>query len=383
MGARAESILAYTPPKLHTGKKWYVDFRCYDPVSGVMRRKKYHIDGVKKVSDRKRHGAELVTKLLCRLHQGWNPWAEASSSRQFVLFENICNLYEKGIRRQRDTGTMREKTYHSYGSMLGVFKSWCVNNPFRIVYAYQITKSVIIDFLEYVYFDRESSARTRNNYKTWLFSLCGWMKDRGYLSENPVEGIKNIKEEPKKRDALSMEQLNLLHDYLEEHDRPFLLACMMEYYTFIRPEELTCLTIGDIRVKDQKIVVHGEWSKNRKDEAVGLNKEVLKLMVDLNVFEFPSHFYLFGSKSFRPAATKTTGRIFRERFAKLRKKLKWPDSIQFYSLKDSGIRDLANAEGIVIARDQARHSDISTTNHYLKGDAFAVHVETLNFKGKL
>ena len=76
-------------------------------------------------------------------------------------------------------------------------------------------------------------------------------------------------------------------------------------------------------------------------------------------------------------------RIFSERFIKLRKELGWPDSIQFYSLKDSGIRDLANAKGIVVARDQARHTDISTTNYYLKGDAMTVHSETLDFKGNL
>lgn len=48
------------------------------------------------------------------------------------------------------------------------------------------------------------------------------------------------------------------------------------------------------------------------------------------------------------------------------KALRWPESYQFYSLKDSGIRDLANAEGVVVARIKAGHSDISITNRYLK-----------------
>ena len=39
------------------------------------------------------------------------------------------------------------------------------------------------------------------------------------------------------------------------------------------------------------------------------------------------------------------------------------------SLKDSGIRDLANAEGIVVARDQAGHTDIAITNRYLKKES--------------
>jgi hypothetical protein len=55
----------------------------------------------------------------------------------------------------------------------------------------------------------------------------------------------------------------------------------------------------------------------------------------------------------------------------------------FYSLKDSGIRDLANAAGIVVARDQARHADISTTNKYLQGSSLTVHEETKHFEGHL
>ena len=70
-------------------------------------------------------------------------------------------------------------------------------------------------------------------------------------------------------------------------------------------------------------------------------------------------------------------------FNKVRAALRWPDTYQVYSLKDSGIRDLANAEGIVVARDQARHTDISTTNKYLKGDSMSVHEETKHFEGNL
>ena len=59
------------------------------------------------------------------------------------------------------------------------------------------------------------------------------------------------------------------------------------------------------------------------------------------------------------------------------------DSYQFYSLKDSGIRDLANEQGIVVAKDQARHSDISVTNKYLVGRDKQVNEATKHFKGKL
>ena len=85
----------------------------------------------------------------------------------------------------------------------------------------------------------------------------------------------------------------------------------------------------------------------------------------------------------KPGPNKITTKVLRNYFYKVRSALKFPETYLFYSLKDSGIRDLANAAGIVVARDQARHSDVSTTNKYLKGSSLTVHEETKHFQGEL
>ena len=380
--SRQQFIIPYTLPKLHAKKHWYVDFCCYDPLTQTMRRKKYMLDGIKSVKLRRERAAEIISVVTYKLRNGWNVWASATSTRQYTTIASAVELYIKNLDKELATGVIREKTWYSYMTFLKTFREWVTSIPLKIIYVYQIDRALVVDFLDYVYQDKDVSARTRNNYKTWLYSLCGWMKEKGYLTENPVEGIKNLKEAPKKRDALTPQMLSQLREYLKKENPHFLLACMMEYYAFIRPNELTYIRIGDIRVKERKILVHGEWSKNGKDEAVGLNKELLMLMIDLGVFSYSSDTYLFGRR-FTPSAKKTDPRIFREKFMKVRKALGWSDTIQFYSLKDSGIRDLANAQGIVIARDQARHSDVSTTNRYLKGEAMPVHAETLDFEGNL
>lgn len=156
----------------------------------------------------------------------------------------------------------------------------------------------------------------------------------------------------------------------------------MEYYTFIRPEELTNIKLCDINLKEQKILIASNISKNRRDGMVGLNDEIIKQMIDLHIFDNDTNCYLF-SKGFKPGYKKITTRVIRDRFYKLRSALKLPDTYLFYSFKDSGIRDLANSAGIVVARDQARHTDISTTNKYLKGSSLTVHEETKHFVGEL
>lgn len=230
--------------------------------------------------------------------------------------------------------------------------------------------------------DRDSSARTRNNYKIWLSSLCSWMVEKQYLEVNPCERIKALKVEPKRREALTPTDLRRLKNYLEQNNRHYLLVCRMEYYTFIRPEELTNIKLKDISLKEQKVYVAGNISKNRQDGMVGLNDELIKLMIDLDIFKHDSDCYLF-STGFMPGKKKITTKVLRNYFYKVRDALHLPDTYMFYSLKDSGIRDLANAVGIVVARDQARHADISTTNKYLKGNSLTVHEETKHFKGEL
>ena len=237
-------------------------------------------------------------------------------------------------------------------------------------------------FLEWVFIGRGVAPRTHNNYRTWCLSFCRWLRQQHYISGDPLLDVPPLKEPPKVRQPLPPSVLARVRDYLNERNRHYLLAVMMEYYCFIRPDELSNIRIGDIDAKAHAIYVRAEISKNGKAEMVGLNNAVLSLMRELHVLRSPKDWYLFSVRC-RPGATKLNSRMFRERWARLRKRLDLPKEYQFYSLKDSGIRDLANSEGIVIARDQARHSSVAVTNKYLQGRDRPVHKETIRFKGAL
>lgn len=381
-GSTINNIVDYTLPKLHTGKNWYVDFTCFDPADGKMRRKKYMLDSIAKISDRKKRAAEIISNATSRLRSGWNPWIEASTERQYAKFSEVTSLYIRYIEKLTSNNTLKKKTAYDYQSRMNMLLEYNSTRSNPITYIYQFDQCYISDFLDYILLDRDSTARTRNNYRTWLSAFCTWLQEKKYIDHNPTERIKALVEGEKRRSALTAPNLTRLKEYLGETNRHFLLACMMEYYTFIRPDELSNVRLSDINIKEQKVFISSTISKNRRDGMVGLNDAVIKIMIELEVFENPSHFYLFG-KQFKPNATKADSRIFREYFNKVRAFLKWPNSYQFYSLKDTGIRDLANSEGIVVARDQARHSDVATTNRYLKGDSLAVHEETKHFKGGL
>ena len=271
----------------------------------------------------------------------------------------------------------KQSTRDDYGKRLAMLERFTSLNGITAV-----ENLDFVAFLDWVYIERGVSPRTHNNYRTWCKSFCKWMLHQHIIDTDPMNDIPPLKEPQKTRQPIPTSVLRLVKSYLENRDRHFLLAVMMEYYCFIRPDELSNIRIGDIDAKAHAIYVRAEISKNGKAELVGLNNAVLSLMRELHILRSPKDWYLFSERC-RPGATKLHSRMFRDRWTRLRKRLNLPNEYQFYSLKDSGIRDLANAEGIVIARDQARHSSVAITNKYLQGRDRPVHKETIRFKGAL
>lgn len=78
-------------------------------------------------------------------------------------------------------------------------------------------------------------------------------------------------------------------------------------------------------------------------------------------------------------------RILREKWQKIRKKLKFSDTYQFYSLKDSGITKMINILNVSEVRDQARHSSIAITDVYTDRSKIDgnEHIKSLDFTPRI
>jgi integrase len=376
-----KAIVEFTVPRLHIGRSWYVDFFAFDPSLGKMRRKKYMLNHYHQQRQKRDIASILIHNLYEKLKAGWNPFINGRKTRQFTDFESVVQRYVEYTLIAEKKEIIKPKTGIDYRSRMKQLQEYMQESGNKIGYIYQFDRIFAVDFLDYLIYDKDVSAKTRNNYRTWLSTFGTWLTDRQYIDINPIEGIHLMREKEKNRDAIPVGQLRRLREYLVNRTPPFYLACMMEYYTFIRPGELRYIKIGDISIKDQTIYVSSDVSKNRKGQVVAISDALLKMMISQHVFDHPSQDYLFGKDIF-PGPEQIYINQFRKEWIKVRKALDFPDSYQFYSLKDSGIRDLANAKGIVVARDQARHSDISITNKYLKREQSANEV-TKHFKGEL
>lgn len=376
-----KALVEFTMPRLHKGKQWYVDFFAYDPASGRLRRKKYMLDRMKGNREKSAMASVLISNLYEKLKAGWNPYTQARQTRHYTELATVFERYAAYLETAKAKGTLKPKTAIDYASRFRQLRLYVEEAGVMIRYAYQFDTAFAVDFLDYLIYDKDVNAKTRNNYRTWLSTLCSWMRERKYIDANPIEPIHLMREGEKFRDALPPSALAKLKEWTQRHNPPFYLACMMEYYTFIRPDELRYIRVGDISIEEQSVFIRPEVSKNRKGQVVALNDAVLKIMIEQEVFKHHSGEFLFGHDMV-PGEEQLYVNQFRLEWARMRKVLGFPDRYQFYSLKDSGIRDLANAEGIVYARDQARHTDVSVTNKYLKA-ANVVHDEAKHFKGAL
>ena len=161
-------IVSYTYPTFHTGKVWYIDFMAYDPVAQKMKRKKFNVPPIKGIRARKEYANEMIYKLSVKLREGWNPWVTATTKRQYTLYKDVIEWYHLYITKLHKAGSIKTTTLTDYKKRLKVLEEYTSKVIQAPTYSYQFDQYFCSDFLDYILLDRDASARTRNNYRTWL-----------------------------------------------------------------------------------------------------------------------------------------------------------------------------------------------------------------------
>lgn len=116
--SKIQEIKSYTPPILHTGKDWYIDFYAFNPVDGVMKRKKIKLNFIKSVKERRAYAKGCINRLSEKLATGWNPWIEQECGNAFLLFKDVIDKYRTFLAKMQRDGRYRQETIKSYSSYL-------------------------------------------------------------------------------------------------------------------------------------------------------------------------------------------------------------------------------------------------------------------------
>lgn len=352
----------YIPAQLHEGEEWYIFFYVENPATGKLKRVKIKFNRVKSVRERRRAALMLVAALNERLSLGWNPLVEKIAPRASVKFKDAVNNFIKVKEKEVEANTLR--SYNTFAKKLLV---WAEGRGFREnspVAAF--TKASAFDFMEDLERDNNFVAFTYNNHLRFYSTLFHWMVQKGYLPDNPFEDIKPKKKSlrKKKRRVLSDDELQTLWNFLERENIGYMRLCLLCYCCFMRPKEIMLLRCSDLDLKTQTVKVRGEIAKNDNDSVRTIPDAMMRYFAGIDL----SHpkWYLFSGKSFMPGKECTwVQRVSDYWRGVVRPATGFGKDVQFYSLKDTGITNMA-AAGVPVSfiQQQADHSSLAMTSIY-------------------
>ena len=169
----------------------------------------------------------------------------------------------------------------------------------------------------------------------------------------------------KYREVITLEQRKQIREYYEKRCPAYLVVMGLVFNSFIRPLEISKIQIKNIDLEQQVIHLFPEQTKNRAYRAAILSQELVEILTKELANNYPDNYYLI-SEGYRPGPIPLSTKAYRKSWAQMRKRLGLPDTLQLYSLRDSGIMELLDTE--LSPREVSEvigHRDFNSLNNYL------------------
>ncbi len=360
------SLLKYLPPTLTEGKEWYISYYAFYPITGKMKRVRIKLNRIKSIGTRRVFAKRLINDINYKLMNGWNPFIEKETTKSFRELFSALDTYLNVRAKEAEANS-----YRGYKSYVKFLKDYIVKNNYSPkIYVNQFDISIASKIMLQIKQDPKYCFRTYNNYLQAFTAIFNWMCEFGYISDNPFDKIKKIPKKliKKKRRALTELERTRLKDLLTIENNNYFVMCLLCYYCFLRPKEISLLRVKDIDIENQLIYISEEIAKNDHSSTRTIPDVMIDYIKNLD-FNCPRDYYLFsfdkGSK-FVPGTKIAEGREIARYWSDfVRPRLKWPMELQFYSLKDTGITNML-ADGVAanFVQGQADHSSLLMTSIY-------------------
>jgi integrase len=382
---RREVIL----PKLNhckgdLARQWFIYFSVKDPATGRMQvfRKYDGFAELKTQDERQKHGKKLINTWTKKLMSGWNPFFEADivkyasrikydqeaqkQGRQVEStrnFEYYSSLYLDHINSIK----LRPSTYTTYKSKLRIFGIYLTERGLDKSNIRFFNNETIKEFNAYLRKKRGLEGKGINEYNEALHRFFRYLiEELKYITENPIKGIKHLKETNKPHLAFNDVYIKLLRDKVEKSDKYIWLMCRMIFSCFTRPKELRLLQIKHFNFADGTIVLPAEISKNGKTRLITIPDYMLSILLDNKVNTFPDDFY-FMSLDRQPGPKPVHKNWLYRKIKRYFVELGFPKGYTLYSFKHTGVQKLAKANvNVLYIQGQLGHSSLDEMYPYIQ-----------------
>ena len=260
---------------------------------------------------------------------------------------------------------MSPKTIRSYKTTFQMLITYFVeekNMKLTDITFENITKEMILDFLNYLEEEKKNSTRTRNQRLAAIHSFYQ------YCSIEEIENIDNIRKilsiktkkyEKKVQEYLTKEEVQIFLTNIDTSTkigRRNLLVLSLLYDTAARAEEIIHLKLENIRLEEQLVIFTGKGNKQR---IVPIMENTKKLIIQYLKENKIEKGYLFGEN--------TTYNMLKHLLLKINQMNIISKKITSHIFRRSRATHLLEAGvNILYIQELLGHEDISTTQEYAK-----------------
>ena len=346
----------------HLSSGWYMEYYVTNPLTQNMERKKFRLNALRSrcrtVSEFRVQANAMCIQLNVKLANGWNPFVEDSTvSRAAIPIEAMFERYLKDIERD-----LRPDTLRSYTTFGRLFNEWCAKKAEGMLLK-DFSDVMAVRFLDEMKVARNWANSTYNNNLISAQAFFTWCVKKKYISKNPFYGIEKKKKEHKKRIVVNQEARTIIRDYFMKNNPGYLLICELVFQSLIRPTEISKLRVSDVDLEHKVIRLDGSITKTRYSRNAVLSDEMIEILRK-NIEGANPNDYLI-SNGYMPGDHPITSKMYRKTWMKMRKDCKLPDTMQLYSLRDTGIISLFdNGADANTVKGAADHHDLNITSIY-------------------
>ena len=307
-----------------------------------------------------KYAGNIVDTINFRLRNGESPYLSDENAR---CYEPVRVMLDKFLEEKKRY--VRPDTLRTYSSHVRVFRTWLEDHTKECL-CIKFTPYLAVRYSEYVKSNRlRVNARTYNDNIKFLRSLFKWGQRHFYCKENPFRNVQLMNKEAKYREVVTMEQRQMIREYYEQRCPAFMVVIDLMFNSFVRPREITQIQIKNVDLKQKVIRLYPEQTKTHAYREAILSHELSAILSKELENDYPKDYYLV-SEGYVPGPTAITTKAYRKTWLQMRKKLDLPDTLQLYSLRDSGIMALLDTE--LSPREVSEvigHHDLQSINNYL------------------
>lgn len=362
-------FIDYIPAELKENKTWEIVYYAVDPfesnIEKRLKRKRNRVKPMKNITERRKYAKRIIAELNNKLRSGWSPFIAEQNTKSFAKLNDVIKIFLEQTEQQIKKGVLRPDTLRAYKSYTNNFKIYLKDINKEDCFVNSFDENLCRGFLDVIFYDRKNSARTHNNYLTFIGVFSRWMIKRKYINIDFAVNISKIKESDKIRIIIPKIDREKIFNHLKIENKNYHALCLTTFYCFIRRTELTKLRVSDVILSNGIISIPAEVSKNNKSQIVTIPHEFIPVLTN-HLRKAKNTDFLFSADNFKPGSKKLDPKKISDYWLKIRKDLTFNKRYQWYSLKDTGITNLLQL-GIppVDVRNQARHYSIKQTEQYI------------------